>query len=75
MVMVDQSFSWKEERKTTSNREDAVRLTRLQSGYTLLLKAYAQLLGPAADPMCQLRMEEPQTQEHRDARDAEMSGP
>ncbi len=57
MAMVYESFSWKEERKTTSNREDAVRLTRLQSGYTPL---HAHLIYLAADPAFPLFMVEPQ---------------
>ncbi len=48
----------------TSNRTDAVLLARLRAGPTPLLKAYAHLLDPAADPTCPLCTEEPQTLEH-----------
>ncbi len=45
----------------TTNRVDAVLLARLRAGHTPLLKAYANLLDPSADPVCPLRNEEPQT--------------
>ncbi len=48
----------------TSNRADAVLLARLRAGHTPLLKAYADLLDPSADPLCTLCKEEPQTIEH-----------
>ncbi len=48
----------------TSNRADAVLLVCLRAGHTPLLKAYAHLLDPAADPTCSLCKEEPQTLEH-----------
>ncbi len=48
----------------TSIRADAVLLVRLRAGHTPLLKAYAHLLDPAADPTCPLCKEEPQTLEH-----------
>ncbi len=43
---------------------DAVLLARLRAGHTPLLKAYANLLDPSADPLCPLCKEEPQTIEH-----------
>ncbi len=48
----------------TTNRADAVLLARLRASNTLLLKAYATLLDPSADPLCPLCKEEPQTIEH-----------
>ncbi len=49
---------------TTNNRADAVLLARLQAGHTPLLKVYANLLDPSADPLCPLCKEEPQTIEN-----------
>ncbi len=57
-------FSWSKDCMVTSNRADAVLLACLRAGYTSLLKAYANLLDPSADPLCPLRKEEPQTIEH-----------
>ncbi len=57
--MVYEHFSWKADCIATSNRADAVLIARLRAGHTLLLKAYAHLLDPAADPT-----QEPQTLEH-----------
>ncbi len=57
-------FSWSKDCTPTSNRVDAVLLARLQAGHTPLLKAYANLLDPSADPLCPLCKEEPQTIEH-----------
>ncbi len=37
---------------------------RLATGHTPLLKAYANLLDPSADPLCPLCKEELQTTEH-----------
>ncbi len=48
----------------TYNRADAVLLARLRAGHTPLLKVYAHLLDPAADPTCPLCKEETQTFEH-----------
>ncbi len=39
-------------------------LARLRAGHIPLLKAYANLLDPSADPLCPLYKEEPQTIEH-----------
>ncbi len=47
-----------------SNRADAVLLACLPSGHTQLLKTYANLIDPSADPLCLLFKEEPQTIEH-----------
>ncbi len=52
--MMYEHFSWKADCTATSNRADAVLLVRLRSGHTPLLKAYAHLLDPAADPTCPL---------------------
>ncbi len=49
---------------TTSNQADAVLLARLRAGHTPLLKAYANLLDPSADPLCPLCKDEPQAMEH-----------
>ncbi len=57
-------FSWSNDCMTTSNRVDAVLLARLRAGHTPLLKAYANLLDPYADPLCPLCKEEPQTIKH-----------
>ncbi len=57
-------FSWSKDRMATSNRADAVLLARLRAGHTTLLKAYANLLHPSADPLCPLCKEEPETIEH-----------
>ncbi len=62
--MVYEHFSWKADCFATSNRADAVLLARLRAGHTRLLKAYAHLLDPAADPTCPLCKEKPQTLEH-----------
>ncbi len=48
----------------TSSRADAVLLARLRAGHTPLLKAYANLLDPSADPLCPLCKEELQMTEH-----------
>ncbi len=63
-AMVYEHFLWKADCIATSNRSDAVLLARLRAGHTPLLKAYAHLLNPAADPTCPLCKEEPQTLEH-----------
>ncbi len=60
---VYEHFSWKADCIATSNRTDAVLLARLRAGDTPLLKVYAHLLDPAADPTCPLCKEEPQTLE------------
>ncbi len=52
-------FSWSKDCTATSNRADAVLLVRLRSGHIPLLKAYANLLDPSADPLCPLCKEEP----------------
>ncbi len=57
-------FSWSKDCMATSNRADAVLLARLRTGHTPLLKAYANLLDPFADPLCPLCKEEPQAIEH-----------
>ncbi len=57
-------FSWSKDCMATSNRADAVLLARLRAGHAPLLKAYANLLSPSADPLCPLCKEEPQTIEH-----------
>ncbi len=57
-------FSWSKDCMVTSNRADAVLLARPRAGHTPLLKAYANLLDPSADPQCPLCKEEPQTIEH-----------
>ncbi len=62
--MVYEHFSWKADCIATSNRADAVLLARLRAGNTPLLKAYAHLLDPAADPTCPLCNEKQQTLEH-----------
>ncbi len=54
-------FSWSKDCKAISNRADAILLARLRAGHTSLLKAYANLLDPSADPLCSLCKEEPQT--------------
>ncbi len=54
----------KEDCMVTSSRANAVLLVRLRAGHTPLLKAYANLLDPSADPLCPLSKEEPQTVEH-----------
>ncbi len=36
----------------TGNRRDAVLLALIRAGHTPLLKAYANLLDPSADPLC-----------------------
>ncbi len=54
-------FSWSKDCTATSNRADAVLLARLRTGHTPLLKAYANILDPSADPLCPLCKEEPQT--------------
>ncbi len=63
-VEVYGGFSWSKDCMATSNRADAVLLARLRAGFTPLLKAYANLLDPSADPLCPLCEEEPQTIEH-----------
>ncbi len=55
---------WKADYIATSNMADAVLLTRLRSGSTPLLKAYVNVLDPAAGPTCPLCKEEPQTLKH-----------
>ncbi len=62
--MVYEHFSWKTDYIATSNRADVVLLARLRAEHAPLLKAYAHLLYPAADPTCSLCKEEPQTLEH-----------
>ncbi len=62
--MVYEYFSWKADCIATSNRTDAFLLAWLRSGHTPLLKAYAHLLDPTADPTCPLSEEELQTLEH-----------
>ncbi len=57
-------FSWSKDCMATSNRADAVLLARLRAGHTPLLKVYANLLDPSADPLCPLCKEEPRTTEH-----------
>ncbi len=54
-------FSLSNDCMATSNRVDAVLLARLRAGHTPLLKAYANLLDPSADPLRPLCKEEPQT--------------
>ncbi len=44
-------FSWPKDCMATSNRADVVLLARLRAGHTPLLKAYANLLDPSADPL------------------------
>ncbi len=61
--MVYENFVWEAACIATSNRADAVPLARIRSGHTLLLKACARLLDPAAGPTCPLCEEEPQTVE------------
>ncbi len=51
-------FSWSKDCMATNNRADAVLLARLRVGHAPLLKTYAILLDPSADPLCK---EEPQT--------------
>ncbi len=63
-AMVYENFSWKADCISTSSRADAILLARLRFGHTSLLKAYAHMLDPAADPTCPLCKEEPQTLEH-----------
>ncbi len=58
-AMVYEHFPWKADCIATSNRADAVLLARLRAGHTPLLKAYAHLWDPAADPTCPLGKEEP----------------
>ncbi len=53
-------FSWSKDCIPTKNRADAV----LRAGHTPLLKAYANLLDPSADPLCPFCKEEPQAIEH-----------
>ncbi len=60
-------FSWSKDCMATSHRADAVLLAHLRAGHTPLLKAYANLLDPSADPLCPLCKEEPQTIEFRSA--------
>ncbi len=62
--MVYENISRKADCIATSNRADSVLLARLRAGHTRLLKTYAHLLDPAADPTCPLCKEEPQTLEH-----------
>ncbi len=50
IAMVYEPYSWKADRNVTSNKADAVLLARLRSRHTPLLKAYAHLLDPAAEP-------------------------
>ncbi len=52
-------FSWSKDCTATSNRADASLLARLRAGHTPLLKAYANLLDPSADPLCPLCKEKP----------------
>ncbi len=54
-AMVNEHFSWKADCSATSSRADAVLLARLRAGHTPLLKAYAHLLDPAADPTATTR--------------------
>ncbi len=63
-VEVSGGFFWSMDCMATSNRVGAVLLVRLRAGHTPLLKAYANLLDPSADPLCPLCKEEPQTIEH-----------
>ncbi len=63
-AMVYEHFSWEADCIATSNRADAVLLARLRAGHMPLLKTFAHLLDPAADPTCPLCKEEPQTLEH-----------
>ncbi len=62
--MGSEHFSWKTDYIATSNRADVVLLARLRAGHTPLLKAYAHLLDPAADPTCPMCKEQLQTLEH-----------
>ncbi len=55
---VYENFSWKADCIATSNRADDALLACLRAGHTPLLKAYAHLLDPAADPTCPLCKEE-----------------
>ncbi len=57
-------FSCSKDCTATSNGADAVLLARLRAGHTPLLKAYANLLDPSADPLCPLCKEEPHRIEH-----------
>ncbi len=52
-------FSWSKNCMATTNRATAALLTRLRAGHTPLLKAYANLLDPSADPLCPLCKKEP----------------
>ncbi len=63
-AMVYEHFAWKADCIATSNRAVTVLLAHLRAGRTPLLKAYAHLLDPAADPTRTLCKEEPQTLEH-----------
>ncbi len=51
-------------RRLSGSPRRGCNLARLRAGHTPLLKAYAHLLDPAADPTCPLCKEEPQTLEH-----------
>ncbi len=57
-------LSWSKDCMATTNRADAILLARLRAGHTPLMKAYANLFDPSADPLCPLCKEEPQTIEH-----------
>ncbi len=57
-------FSWSKDYTVATKLADAVHLVCLRAGHAPLLKAYANLLDPSADPLCRLCKEEPQTIEH-----------
>ncbi len=57
-------FSWSKDCKANIDREGAVLLAHLRAGHTPLLKTYANLLDPSADPLCPFCKEEPQTIDH-----------
>ena len=58
------NYSEKRERTIVKTRKDAVVLAQIRSGHSCHLNAYANLMDPAKDPMCNLCQETIQTVEH-----------
>ncbi len=55
---------WSKDCMAKRTPTDAVLLARLRAGHTTLVKAYATLRNPSAEPLCPLCKEDPQPGEH-----------
>ena len=63
-AQVYQKLSRERDEKTLLSRRDAVTLTRLRSGHSMLLAGYRTLLNPAESPSCPRCEEANETMEH-----------